>query len=447
MYWKEGAQTDLHRGKDITETQKLLNTRLGCVPELFLAGAYSHEFSATGAFFSAKAKDRREMFENLADLQLPTTLSSRCGDDRKCKKTALLASEKSLTRAEGGVFHLRPSLIDSRTRKSNWCSDHKKTIKDLEAKEKGFEAKRQEESQELEHKIKLILGTVRPTVAEAKRADDLNKQIELASSKTCPTCKAPSGAEDKIKALRELSEINKVIADNRIKLDEVKRLQESTKSIGSAHNTYGAQLKSARADINPFDAQINSLELSLEKAESDKTQHARKCEELTAEISCLSILYDLAATLRGRLLQISVSNIEHQTNDYLTRFFDGEFRVGFTTANDDDINVTVAKNGHECVFKQLSKGQRCMLKLAFTVAVMKSASNRAGIHFNVLFFDESLDGLDSDLKVKAYSLFEELQTQHESIFVIEHSNELKHLFPRQYRAQLVGDHSEIKEHE
>ncbi len=90
------------------------------------------------------------------------------------------------------------------------------------------------------------------------------------------------------------------------------------------------------------------------------------------------------------------------------------------------------------------KGQRQMLKLSFVLSVMAAASNKAGVHFDNLFFDEALDGLDTDMKVKAYGLLEELATRHGSVLVIDHAPEFQALFDRRYHVTLDGDHSHIE---
>ena len=85
-----------------------------------------------------------------------------------------------------------------------------------------------------------------------------------------------------------------------------------------------------------------------------------------------------------------------------------------------------------------------MLKLSFAVAVMDAVSDNAGTHFNTLFFDEALDGLDTELKLKAFNLLTELSTTHESVFVIDHSDTLKTCFSNSYHVTLENDESRVK---
>jgi len=157
----------------------------------------------------------------------------------------------------------------------------------------------------------------------------------------------------------------------------------------------------------------------------------------------LDQLYDLSFKLRGELLRQSIKHVEVNTNRLLETYFDSALRVSFELSKLDDLNVTIAKNGNECSYRQLSKGQRGLLKLCFSISIMEIAANKAGLKFETLFFDEALDGLDTELKLKAYNLFAELEKSHSSVLVIDHNSELQSLFTKQYHVKLVNEESEI----
>ena len=74
--------------------------------------------------------------------------------------------------------------------------------------------------------------------------------------------------------------------------------------------------------------------------------------------------------LRGQLLKSVLRQIETSTNKYLEKHFDSEIKVVLTIDDTDKVEVSIQKNGHECVFAQLSKGQRQLLKLCFGISVM-----------------------------------------------------------------------------
>ena len=84
-----------------------------------------------------------------------------------------------------------------------------------------------------------------------------------------------------------------------------------------------------------------------------------------------------------------------------------------------------------------------MLKLAFGISLMQAAADRNETHFDVVFLDEPLAGLDEDLKVKAFGLFQELAADRSSVFVIEHAEGFKSMFQTVYLASSEGDGSRL----
>jgi DNA repair exonuclease SbcCD ATPase subunit len=108
------------------------------------------------------------------------------------------------------------------------------------------------------------------------------------------------------------------------------------------------------------------------------------------------------------------------------------------------LEVGITKDGNQASFSQLSKGQRCMLKLCFGVAVMQAVQNHHGLSFNVAMFDEALDGLSDTLKMKAVRMLESLTPTYGSVFLVEHSETVKVLVDNKYNVELVNGASQIE---
>ena len=139
-----------------------------------------------------------------------------------------------------------------------------------------------------------------------------------------------------------------------------------------------------------------------------------------------------------------MTEVETATNTYLEKYFDAELRVSFSL-DADSLDATIHKNGYECIYKQLSKGQRGLLKLCFSVAVQQAVSDNKGVRFDNLFYDESLDGYDDNLKIKAFRLFEELAQGRESLLVIDHNVSFQQLFHTVFTVSMEGDHSVLEQ--
>lgn len=467
LLWSESnVHADPIRGKDLIDTQRLLEARLGVDSYLYFGAASFHEFCPTGLFFLSKAKDRRAVFERIANLELATKLSAHCGDSlRKSNRN----SDSILRDASTLYAHIDIStnlLARALSSSSEWIQDRETTIKEFKTKGETFEKTKLEKIQaiqlrkerwdldnltkknEAEKKIQKIAESIEDPNLILKRIEN---QKKLGS---CVICGQPlKEYQAKIDAL------NAKLAENDRLLDKVEAIGHQQAELYQTPNPFLLALKSAKEEINsyeehikdeerrinPFTAQIAQLEADIKEQEEESAKLEAEQKELDTNISNLEQLQDLTAQLRVELLTQSVRNVQDSTNRYLEKYFDSEIRIEFALEGIDDLKVNIQKSGYDCVFKQLSRGQRSLLRLCFVVSMMKAAANNAGIHFGTLFFDEVLDGLDGDLKIKAFGLLEELSTEHESVFVIDHAQEFQNLFSKRYQVTMESDISHIEE--
>lgn len=469
LYWVEETNQDKkERGKDLIDTQRLLNHRLGVNSDIYTTSTYLNEFSDTGFFFIAKAKERREIFERIADLSFPLQLAEKTKELGKEAKTLIASIENKKNVQEGRVDQLKKILIDYDQEIVKWDIEQQKLLQTLKNKAKTFESDKDKQledlkakifefDQEKEKKIEDLVDKIDEIDQKLLPSENIDKQIANAqklaakSTQRCKVCKQPLHIESPIIGLLEKKRLNDQLKDRRAHY--VERLHEIQASknpfdaqfeqMSVIKNHYKEQLEREKQLQNPYIAKkqklindLNVLNKELETLDSTLLEHKNKAQSL-------SKLYDLSYTLRGILFERAVTDAQAETNRLLETYFDGEFKIALEIEKQDAINVSIQKNGHQCVYTQLSKGQRQMLRLAFSIALMKAASNQSGISPNILCFDEALDGLDSNLKVKAFSLFQELSKDYSSIFVIDHSEELKTLFDKKIQIELVGDNSQI----
>lgn len=478
LYWTEASTPHkLERGKDITETQKRLETRLGVDCDLYLAGAYYHEFSGSGAFFTAKAKDRRELFERLANLDFPTRLAEKISLARKEEKQLIDVTVAALNKARGHLEAVEGTsrsvdeefekwnksqkelMVELKVRADNFQEELKKRFEKVAKDHADFDAATQRELAGLHKEIQDLTAAVYPPDSLSASVNDLKGRLESLPKAACPACGAPSNSNEHQSIQILLTEQNRKIHENghltvllanaqkrynRV-LATINPYENSLSQTSIQENPHEIRLIQEEKRLNPFIAQKIKLETSLAAATEGYEALKTQLSGHTRRLYSLLQLYDLSFDLRGALLKRTVASIEDSTNRNLTAHFDAEIRVSFGIEDSDDLMVKITKDGYECNYKQLSKGQRCLLRLCFAVAVQSAASNRAGVHFDNLFFDESLEGLDAELKTKAFGLLQELANGRESVLVVEHFPEFQQLFSRKYRVELENNLSEIYE--
>ena len=479
LYWTENMEMSVQtqqRGKDLSETQKRLSARLGCDAALYLSASYFCDFSPSGSFFTAKAKDRRELFEKIACLDFPVKLAERLSEAKKASKKDLDKTELQLSGISGKLEQLEDSKKDLLIRHQSWGASKAKreaTAKASvqKAREALWAAQDNKETSFIEEELK-ELSTQKPVLKKIQTQYNQHNQVlhTLITERQkldnvpemCPTCLTPQASncarKERISEITRLIKIESsdaVLCEAQIDrlesvLDKEPKLQADLRNLENIKARQALSLVQAEKDYaaldeeNPFEEALSRLNSELESATKTKTSLDAQNRLIERRVSSLGLLYDLSFNLRGELLKKAVADIEISTNGYLERYFDAEIRVSFSANDADNLDVIIQKSGFQCSYKQLSRGQRQLLKLCFAVSIMGAAANSAGVNFSNLWFDESLDGLDDELKVKAFTLFSELETEHESVVLIDHAPAFQNLFSKRYQVIMDSDTSTVE---
>lgn len=368
---------EVKRGKDVTDTQRLINQLIGIDYDTYLSAAYFHEFSRAASFFITTAKGRREICEQLVDLSLAKKLQTNLTDERKSLKSEADALERKIAIAI--------------SRAEDWAGQ----LAEAEELVAGWQTKQDSKIAALRHKV----ATTKPHVSH--------------TSGNCPTC----GSQTKGKTIT-----------NTLELDMAKR-----------------ELKKQEEATNPYAVVLERGVAELNKAKNATLEMQSILTDLSNRLNNVELLLDIASTFRATLIKNTIVELQDRTNKYLSDYFDGEFTIELDISAEDKVELSIYKGEHNSVYTQLSKGQRQLLKLSFGAAVMQVVQNHSGVSINALFFDEALDGLDENLKKRAYNLLTKLSLDYEAILVVEHSQELKALFPNKITVSLQDGKSVFHE--
>lgn len=370
------GQRQVHRGKDLLDTQKLINQELGMDYELYLAGAYFHEFSQTAQFFTTTAKNRRIISEQLVDLKLATALQPLTVTKIKSLNTTLSDKLNEINKLEYAIQTVTRLQAAEYTKASDWDINRAAMKQRVLADHKRFEANR-------------------------------TKTI----SNKCSSC-------------------GTVLAQPKTVTD-------------TSVNPYIKMIDDLEKESNPHTGSLKDFSVEIGHTKTELGIAKASVSLLTNQIDELEVLQGVIADFRSASINNTIKDLENNTNQILTDHYDAEFRVSFTVVDADKLEIDIYKDGNACSYTQLSKGQRCLLKLSFGLPVMKAVANHHGISFSQIFLDEFLDGLSTGLKIKTYGLLETISQDHESVFVVEHSEELKSCFDNVYTVSLTNEGSVI----
>ena len=365
------------RGKDLGDTQKLINNLIKVDIDLYLSGAYFHEFSQTAQFFTATPKIRRQTCEQLVDLSLPIKLQDKIGLENKEINRKIQDLQQDLNDNKNKISMLERLQISENNKAKEWDTNQELSISQLKQSYDRYEVSR----------------------------------IQAAKDNKCRECGTVLG--------------------------------HTAEKHNTSPNPYTTQLELFIGRKNPHTGTVKDYTNEINTLK-DRLYAANTVLDLCMqERSDLETLSEVTASFRSELVKNTISFIENQTNELLSKYFDNEVNIELQVIENDKLDVIINKDGNIASFTQLSKGQRQLLKLCFGVSVMKTVSNHHGVDFNCIFFDESLDGLSDIMKTKAFHLFESLQLSHDSVYIVDHSEGLKVLFENQLTVELKNGNSEL----
>lgn len=426
LYFNE-INTELEiRGKDIMDTQKLINKLLGLDFELYLSAGYFHEFSSSAAFFTTTAKNRREMCEQLVDLTLAITLQECTGEQSKILRSKAEKAKNNYVTMDAHRTYIDSRRGDALYEFNNF--DRQKEIKllDLQNKADNFDAN------QADNIVSLI----------AKRDEFESKREEyiIKHTSTSPTCEACG-------SILSNNHKHKIQTENQLllKKQEINPYDFQIKQAKSYKNNYKEQIEDLKKSTNPHEKLLLELQEEAEKTGELLVYHKQVADKCSKELLDFELLSDIVVEFRAALISRTISEVQTRINSLLEIYFDSEFIVELSVQNTDKVEANISKNGNSCVYTQLSKGQRQLLKLCFGISVMQVIQNHHGVKLNCLWFDEALDGMSDALKIKSFPMFQALEKEFESVFVVDHSETFKLMFDNKIEVSLEGNHSVINE--
>jgi len=456
---------EIIRGKDISDTQRLINTKLGLSLDTYILGSYYHELSPVSQLFTATAKQRRQIMEQLTDLSLAKTLNDNITKYKKEVNKDLEILSKELSILKNDLTHHKQAHKDTITREAQWITRKEVTISDLKRRMDTFH-------EEQENNINDAISIYTRTVAQLQ-SDKLNLQKRILSDETiksktdelalrktllkdtvCPQCGSPKDTDKRLLLLRDENKFSNDLTLSKSAVDEISRIDSRLSKLDkdleiqinkekTRDNPYLLQLKSKENEESPYDLPGISKKINeVSKQISEKTKEYTSSSEYLHD---LELLLHASQELRGTLVSNVIVDLEHKVNTYLADNFDSEFKVKLEVEDADSVEAKIYREDNICSYTQLSKGQRQILKLCVGISVMDIINDNNATTLSTIFLDECLDGMSEDFKLKVYNLLLTLEQRYKSIFVVEHSSEFKSYFDKQFKVKLVDNKSVVEE--
>lgn len=439
----------LQRGRDLSETQKIIDRAIGCTGDTYLAAAYFHEFSQTASFFTTTPKNRRTICEQLVDLTLAKKLQVSLADNKKLTSAAVEKYNNQIESIESNLEFIEDSYKNAYKQFEFWNNDQANKLATLKIKTKDFKNNQEHTLKALKEKSALFeqdkLNRIETHRTNALVYEALIRPISYFEkhSVVCPTCGSEQDHIVKEQVESDNAKKNYSREMNALKLSSnsenpfLVQIEQET----NRENNYKEQHDGLKQELNPHKEQLTKLDTKMNQVKADLQALRASNKDYKTELSDIEQLVDITAAFRSSLIKNTIETVQNLTNERLSKHFDAEIKVYFEVESTDKLDVSIMKDGNACVFTQLSKGQRQLLKLCLGVAVMETIAKYQGLQFNCVFFDEAFDGLSAEFKTRCFALLQTLETAYSNIYVVEHSSELKALFTNQIEVSVVNDSS------
>ena len=416
---------------------------------------------------------RREIIEDLLDLQIFTTMNTLLKDRVSENADQLRQNQDDQRLVSEKIKMAKDHLKDLQTKNDQFIKDKKTTIKDLESKvsvaNDNLEALRVSISEKNE-KISSY-GSVQSKVEKLKylrvqmetKSDSIRKEIEFFSNhENCPTCKQKIDSEFSCEIVNsrqtDISELEAglVQLSNKHKetndqLDELLALQKELDNlkVDASHESLkikmlNDQIISIKEEVADAKSKAKATsDLKIVDLENELTRLAESYNELHEYKLVLSSASTLLKDggIKTKIINQYIPIINKLINKYL-----GEFDLFVEFYLDEQFNEVIkSRHRDEFSYASFSEGEKQKIDLAILFTWRAVAKLRNSMSTNLLILDEVMDSsLDGNAADDLLKILQNISAE-SSIFVISHRENLHDKFENTIKFVKQKNFSKIEE--
>jgi DNA repair exonuclease SbcCD ATPase subunit len=404
-------------------------------------------------FMQLPAGHRREVIEDLLDIEIFTTMNSLLKSKIQENKEDLYNVDLNIKLAEQKISLFKQNAEKLKQNNDILIDEHKQKINELQqAFYKHVESEKTTQNQILT--LKETIPDQSKVTTRIKKLDELEYQLKQKISRVneeisfyhdndnCPTCKQQLQVdfkEDRIgnrnsqlselkEGLLKLKEERKICYKRRdeieiiletIKINEgwideivhnIRLCEHSVQSHNNAIKTIQAQTQKAKIDSNELEV--------LEKELNDLINEKNKLSEL-------KVTYDVAASLlkdtgiKTKIIQQYIPIMNKLINKYLSSM---DFFVNFEL-NDNFEEKIKSRYRDEFSYQSFSEGEKLRIDLALLFTWRAIAKLRNSASTNLLIMDEIFDSSLDDAGTEEFLKILNNLTQDTNVFIISHKGD------------------------
>ena len=402
-------------------------------------------------FMQLSSSQRRDIIEDLLDLQIFTTMNALLKDKVQLNNEHIVKNNNNRKLIEEKIKLITSHLAEMQSNNEQLIIEKKSRIEEtdklidaLNDEYWKYENKRQELMQSIEDEPKISkrinqLGQLKHKI-EAKRALIKEDLSFFSKHDGCPTCKQVIDQEFKIKTVSDknselgemegaleklieqyeetndrlngIMEVHMEINNNRM---EIQRVKTKTNSLIEYRDTLEDEIKNITKKVA---IQDDTKILDLEKEINDLKKSSNELNEDRLVLTAASSLLKDGG-IKARIIKQYVPVINKLINKYLSSM---DFFVQFEL--DEEFNETIkSRFRDEFSYASFSEGEKMRINLAILFTWRSIAKLRNSISTNLLIMDEVFDSsLDSNGTEEFLKIIINL-TSDTNTFIISHKTD------------------------
>lgn len=211
------------RGKDLRETQKLLESLIGFSFDVFTKATYFSQFSPVDRFLSASDTQKKELITEICDLTYYDGLHEKSKVQVQTVEKKLEVNEQKLNASIAMKEQVRSQLEDSKLRSFNWDVDLTKKYEETQIKAGQFEELKNQKIKSFADRLKAVELSI----------DDLNNKIKIFSVTPINFSDEKRMIQDKLEVIQKLEQKKYMLmADIRMNEQKISESKSKTDSEG-----------------------------------------------------------------------------------------------------------------------------------------------------------------------------------------------------------------------
>ena len=437
---------------DSRQTQAQIERMLGMSSEMFKHIVALNTY--TEPFLSLKAKDQRDIIEQLLGITILSEKAEALKEQNKTTKDEIIKEEFKIKALQEANERIERQLENLKRRQTLWIAKHNDDIKELNSalnELKKIDITKEIEQHKLlsaykqkEKDLKDISDAIERTQIninrDSERIKRISEDINKLEDHTCSTCGQEFHDKRQVVVTKEkkakLKIIKKEFKAYEKELVTLTTVDKELGKLGDKPETFYAdkrdafehraslekleeQLEDKKKEEDPYNDQINEMtEQALAEIEYTLMNELVKVRE--HQDFLLKLLTNKDSFVRKRIIEQNLSYLNARLSQYLDRI-GLPHQVTFL----NDLTVEIQELGRELDFDNLSRGERNRLILSLSWAfrdVWESLYNP----INLLFIDELVDsGMDGSGVEAAMAILKKMSREHnKSIWLVSHKDEL-----------------------